>query len=107
MTSPVSIIDFIEGLSPNCKMCVCRTNTCLREVDIRFFGHLCSAKLGQVMLGGLDGLMPQGLTDNLDGLVLIFQRQGKAVTGSIYCNVLLTLRIFSCLAIFFREALKR
>ena len=43
------------------------------------------------MLGGLDGLMPQGLTDNLDGLVLIFQRHGKAVTGSIYCNVLLTL----------------
>ena len=44
------------------------------------------------MLGGLDGLMPQGLIDNLDGLVLIFQRHGKAVTGSIYCNVLLTLR---------------
>ena len=49
------------------------------------------------MLGGLDGLMPQGLTDNLDGLVLIFQRHGKAVTGSIYCNVLLTLREFQLL----------
>lgn len=62
-------------------MCVCRTNTCLRKVNIRFFGHLGSAELGQVMLGGLYGLMPQGLTDNLDGLVLIFQRHGEAVAG--------------------------
>ena len=51
MTNPVLIIDLIGRLSPNCKMCVCRTNTCLREVDIRFFGHLCSAKLGQVTGG--------------------------------------------------------
>lgn len=64
----------------------------MRQINIRFFGHLGGAEFGQVMLGGLYGLMSQGLADNLDGLVLIFQRHGEAVAGSIYCDVLLALR---------------
>ena len=62
------------------------------QVNIRLFGHLRCTELRQVVFCGLHGLMAQGLADDFDGLVLIFQRHGEAVTGGIDCNVLLTLR---------------
>ncbi len=60
------------------------------KVDISLLSHSCSTELFKVMLGGLYGLMPQRLTDDLHWLVLILHGHRKAVSGCVYGELALT-----------------